>query len=204
MKSPIWLPFGLKPKEKPPQEGPRYADIYERGMAAAVDVTLLYLLLGNFFDYFTALLYHKADRDLLIASQHTQSSLESAHYVWQSGLLSLWMLNTCIQLAIIGVFILGCQFTWNTTPGKWVFGISIRRRSDLALPERWRYIVRYLAYIPSAFVFFVISFNRQRRGLHDKIAGTVVIHTRPEGWYWQQVKALYARLRGRQSDAPVE
>lgn len=198
---PFWLPFGLKPKEEPIDEGPRYADLYERGLAAAIDITLLFLLLNRFFTYLSQRLYARADRDGLLAAQQAPSSVEAWHHLVMAGLPQLWLLNAALQLLIIGLFVLGCQLTWNTTPGKWLLGLSIRHREDLAMPARWRYVVRYLAYIPGALLFFVISFHKQRRGIHDMLAGTVVIHTRPKGWYWAQVKRGWRKLRGK-SDSP--
>lgn len=190
---PIWLPFGLKPKATETESGPRYADIYERGIAAAVDISLLFLLLRAPFDRFGAWLYAHANRDALVLSQHAATGGEALRYAWQAGLPQLWTLNAVVQLVVMGIFIVGCQWAWQTTPGKYVFGLSIRRQHTLATPEPWRYVLRYVAMAPSAFLFFWISFHKKRRALHDIAAGTVVIHTRPKGWYWQQVKRLWRR-----------
>lgn len=202
----FWLPFGLKPKaENPEEEGTRYADLYERGVAAAIDVGALYLLLNDLFTYVTMQFYGRADRASLIAAQEAESGGDALRHAWEAGLPQLWLINGGLQIAIIGLFIVGCQLTWNTTPGKWLLGISIRRR-DLELPEAWRYVLRFFAYIPSAPLFFWVSFNKKHRGIHDMISGTVVIHTRPRGWYWLQVKRLWRRLRGRdvESGLPIE
>lgn len=200
---PIWLPFGLKPKEKLVREGPRYADLYERGIAAAVDVTLLFALLSRLFDYISARVYRHADGAELMRAKGVPLS-EGWQHFWASGFPQLWLGNALLQMLVLGFFIVGCQCAWNTTPGKWLMGISIRRRSDLAVPEKWRYMVRYVAMVPSALLFFIISFNRQRRSLHDMLTGTVVIHLRPEGWYWEQVKRGYRWLRAKGSNPPVE
>jgi len=202
---PIWLPFGLKPKEPLADEGPRYADLYERGMAAAVDITLLFMLLEKLFNYLTTRFYQQADTEQLVEAGQAISTATALEHAWAAGLPQLWMLNALLQVVILGAFVVGCQLVWNTTPGKWLLGLSIRRSKDLELPERWRYILRFIAYIPCAFLFFLISFNKKRRGFHDRIAGTVVIHTRPKGWYWVQVKRGYRRLRhGPASATPVE
>lgn len=194
MKS-ILLPFGLKPEKTKPETGPRYADLYERGLAAAVDVSLLFLLLNRIFTFITQSFYARIDREVLVQARDA-SGFEALALAWEAGLPQLWMINALVQIAIMGAFIVGCQLGWHTTPGKWLLGISIRRRRDLELPEPWRYVLRYFAYIPSAPIFFIVSFNKQRRTLHDMIAGTVVIHTRPQGWYWGQVKRLWRKLRG--------
>ncbi len=194
---PIWLPFGLKPKEKKTEDGPRYADLYERGIAAAVDVTLLFLLLSRVFDKISGWFYRHADHDQLMLAEKAESSWEAWHYAWASGLPQLWLANALLQVMVLGLFMVGCQSVWHSTPGKWLLGINVRRRRDMGTPETWRYALRYLALIPSALLFFIVSFNKQRRGLHDMIAGTVVIHLRPEGWYWEQVKRGFRWLRAK-------
>ena len=203
--NPIWLPFGLKPKKTTTEEegAPRYVDIYERGLAAAVDVCLLFFMLRWLFDLITVYFFRMANQQDLRLAQQAATTLEAAQHAWDSGFPQLWLLNALVQILILGVFFVGSQVAWGTTPGKWLMGISIRRR-DLSPPEPWRYVLRYLAYIPSAPLFFWISFNKKRRTIHDLIAGTVVIHTRPKGWVWMQVKRGYRWLRNRASATAVE
>ena len=198
----FWMPFGLKPRAPENDEGPRYADIYERGLAAAIDITIMFTLFNGLFTYVTRWFYRQADAQALLAADKAQNAAEALQLFWASSFIQLWLANAVFQLGLIGMFIVGGLVTWHTTPGKWLMGISIRRRSDMEYPETWRYVLRYLAYIPSAPLFFWLSFNKQRRSIHDVIAGTVVIHTRPKGWYWQQVKRLYRRVREKLSATP--
>lgn len=201
---PFWLPFGLKPKEQKQDDGPRYADIYERAMAMAVDVSLLFMLLRVPFGWVMAKFYDHTDMELLAQAQQAESVVSTVQLLWQSGLPQLWLLNAAFQIGVMGMFIVGCYLKWHTTPGKWLFGISVRRR-DLSRPEAWRYALRYLSLLPSAPLFFLMSFNKRHRALHDMMTGTVVIHTRPKGWYWQQVKRLWHKWRGApESATPVE
>jgi uncharacterized RDD family membrane protein YckC len=196
------FPFGIKPKPEP--DGPRYADLYERGAAAAVDVSILFLLLYDLFNYIwdrlrIGLIDHTIE-------PHVQTLGDLLRYMWEVGFPQVYGLNALIQLSIIGLFVVGSQFVWHTTPGKYLFGISIRRAGTLEEPADWRYVLRYIAYLVGAPTFFLISFNKQRRGLHDRIAGTVVIHTRPKGWYWDQVKRGFRKLFGKKDEStpPVE
>ncbi len=198
MKPNFWMPFGLLPKKNEPKpEGPRFADLYERGVAAAVDFTIIYLVLHDLFNAAASYLYGQADHALLQQGVNAPHLAEKMQLFWQSGLLHWWLVNALFQILLIGLFIVGSQLYFHTTPGKYLLGLSVRRKDTLELPSVAQYVLRFVAYIPAAPLFFIITFNRQRRGLHDRIVGTVVIHTRPDGWYWQQVKRGFYWLRAR-------
>ena len=68
---------------------------------------------------------------------------------------------------------------WATTPGKRIFGMYILR-SDGSKLSPLRAFGRWLAYIPSFALllvgFLMIAFRHDKRGLHDLLAGTVVVY----------------------------
>lgn len=188
--NPFWSPF--QPKKKPDETGPRYGEVLDRAVASAIDLGLLYLVFNNLFRWVSAILYANIDGALLTqAESHMEASQKIALFI-QSGAAGMWLLNSLLQLTILGVFIVTMQCAWGTTPGKWLMGLRIVRRGNFETPSHWRYIVRFLAYIPAALPLMIgilwASFNKERRGWHDMIAGTVVLNIRPRGWYWQQCK----------------
>ena len=188
-----------KGKPKPPHEEPYFADIYARAMAAALDFSLIYLLLNTPFRLLTSRLYRHVDTQLLSKAQLAQGA-EMYRLLWESQLPFWWLVNASIQLLLIGAFVVGAQWVWGVTPGKWLLGLRVVRYPSLEKPSRWRYLLRFLAYIPSAGSFMIgvfwASFNAQHRTWHDYIAGTAVLNDRPPSWYWQKAKALYKKLRG--------
>jgi uncharacterized RDD family membrane protein YckC len=195
------LPFWLRKKEEDPN-AIRYADLYERVMAAAVDATLLFLLFQNIFYAMTRRLYQHANMEQIELSQNAPDMATALYHFWQSGMVHLWLINCLVQAVVMGVLYVGCQVVYRTTPGKWLLGLSIRMADTLEEPPHWRYLLRYVALIIGAPLFMVMSFNRRHRGVHDMIAGTAVIHLRPKGWYWEQTKAQFRRLRGRKNNLP--
>lgn len=198
---PIWLPFGLTPK--PDNGGIRYADMMARSVAAAIDLVILFTFLSDGFQWLTAYLYGGIDRALLNAAHEAPGSAEALRLTWQSGLPQLWLVNSAIQVAVIGAIIVTVQCVFHTTPGKWLLGLKILRANTMEAPSRLRYALRFLAYIPSALPLMLgviwASFNKERRCWHDMLVGTVVIHTRPQHWLWYDLKRgaiwLWKRLR---------
>lgn len=69
------------------------------------------------------------------------------------------------------------------TPGKMLVNARIVDHATGRPASLRQYVIRYLAYLPSAIPLFLgciwVAFNNRRRGWHDLIAGTAVIH--PEG-----------------------
>ncbi|HEX8180289.1 MAG TPA: RDD family protein [Pyrinomonadaceae bacterium] len=65
------------------------------------------------------------------------------------------------------------------TLGKWVTGLRIERRDGEPidfLRALLRHTVGYLvALVPFGLGFLLAAFNREGRGLHDRIAGTIVV-----------------------------
>ena len=82
------------------------------------------------------------------------------------------------------IFIGYCAVSWSVfgqTVGKLLFGLRVVR-PDGKNPHLLRSIVRVLAYgLSSIFYigFAMVLFTRDRRGLHDYIAGTYVVYTWP-------------------------
>lgn len=196
----------LKPAPKPVDpNAPRYADVYGRAVAGALDLALIYYLIGWMFPIINGWLAPMLDVEML-ATAKPEHYGEVISIAWHGGLIGFFMANCVIQFVIIGIYWVGCQAAFHTTPGKLLFGYSIVRNDDHSQrPTNSQYVWRYLAYLPSCaplmLGLFFAMFRKDRRALHDRIAGTAVLSVRPKGWYWAKVKRLFA---GKASSAPVE
>jgi uncharacterized RDD family membrane protein YckC len=196
-------------RTKPEPVGPRYGDIMERAVAAGIDLWVFYALFFDLFRWISTKLYAYADPALLEQARETPQVGVALVLLWKAGAVQLWFLDCVVQFLIIGVLVVGMQMIWQATPGKWIMGLKIVRRGTLAPVARWRYVLRYLAYLPSLGPLMLgmiwASFNHERRTWHDIIAGTVVHQTRPRGWYWAQVKRggrwVLGRVRGQRAEA---
>ena len=99
--------------------------------------------------------------------------------IWSNSAINLAVGATLSFLFLIGYF----AFFWSLvgfTPGKAVMGLKIVRKDGAKLSFR-RSVLRFFAYwisaIPLFLGFFWVLWDPNRRGWHDKIAGTQVLFT---------------------------
>jgi uncharacterized RDD family membrane protein YckC len=194
------FPFGLKPK--PIDDGPRYADIYERGFAAVLDMILIFFLFGWLFRWQMGLVYSHMDYVALSKINPQLGIVSIVKQLWDAGVVYWWFVNFAVQALIIGVIYVLYQIKFDSTPGRWLLGLKIVHRDAHDKPmETWRYVLRFAAYAvsvaPLMLGLFWAAFRKDRRTFHDFIAGTVVLNTRPRGWYWQQIKRGFRYVKGR-------
>lgn len=192
--------------KRPVQEGPCYGDLYERGLAAALDVTCIFFLFNWLLSRIQDRIYAHIDHVKFRALDTKHGYDVMFQQLLEANFIQMWLLNIAVDTLIIGIIYVSFQSIYHTTPGRWVLGLKVVRHGAHEAPiSPARYILRYLAYIPSCGFFMIgllwSSFNRQRRTWHDSIAGTDVISLRPPGWYWQQMKRGYRKLRGKPSVA---
>ncbi len=189
-----------------------YADVMERTVAWALDLVLLYYILRSLFDRLAMVVFRHDDPstiDLVKRSNFNQllrdgqTAIDSGQsgYLIGSPALHLYLTDLVAEFFLLGLIVIGAQCIYGNTPGKWLLGLKIARRTTHEPISRWRYLLRYLAYIPSVgFLMLGVvwaHFNSERRTVHDIIAGTVVLQTRREGWYWNKVKQGYRWVKNK-------
>ena len=83
-----------------------------------------------------------------------------------------------LQFAVGVVYTIGFWIAQGATPGKMAVGIRITT-VDGGDIDFGRALLRYIGYIASAIILLIgyvmIGFTREKRGLHDYIAGTKVV-----------------------------
>ncbi len=196
-----WLEEKARVRPRPKRPPSPYGSFYERMMASAIDMAVIFSLFHETFQQMSARLYAQIDPLAIEQFYKVQTISEFFDFAWRSGFAALWMINFTLQIILIGVVFLGCQMLFKTTPGKWLLGLKLTTRDGVTFPPAWRLVLRYLAYIPSCaplmLGIFWIMFDKQSRGWHDMISGTQVMTLRPEGWYLAQLKRGYHWIRKR-------
>lgn len=194
---PILSILGLRPK--PLEEGPRIAPLNDRCIASAIDLLLMLVLLGHLTGFMTDAVYTSYGMPSPNAMPVAANFQQFGELIWQTRYP--WLISNFLTVLLMGLAYVSCQHAYGTTPGKWMFGIRIVDAATLEPIQGWRYGVRFMAYAPSAapfmIGFFAGIFSKRNRTLHDVIAGTVVICTRPKGWAREKIKEGYRYLKAK-------
>ncbi|GEM_PF-1644108 len=182
-----WRAFLAIPHSREyPSEGPRYAAFRDRLFASSLDTLLLFMLLLGVFVDLERWVHEVMDapRMAMVVMQHQGAGDVSglSQSLAESGSLDAFLVNMALQLLIIGLCFVGMWWQFNTTPGKWLLGLKIVDAETLEEPSTKQYIIRFLGFFvslpPFLLGFMAIGWSKRKQSWHDRLAGTVVIHTR--------------------------
>jgi uncharacterized RDD family membrane protein YckC len=164
------------PTEKIPQPVilGRYAGFFSRGAAYLLDRLITFgisFVIMLVIDYFLS---------LFRIDQRLESLSEDAMLY---AALALLLSTISIYLLVGIVYNVGFWLLSGQTPGKRVMGVRVirtdgtRLRLGNALRRQVGYWISGIFYLG----FLWILFDNKRQGFHDKLAGTVVTYSWPEG-----------------------
>ena len=88
-----------------------------------------------------------------------------------------------VAISFLLLYYLGFWMLAGQTPGKWLMGVRIVRTDGERLLFRSA-LVRLLGYLLSFFLFLGylwVLYDNRRQAWHDKLAGTIVVYSWPEG-----------------------
>ena len=161
-------------KTEPPVILGRYAGFFSRGVAYVLDrlicfgITFLIMLV---IDYLLSLF--RIDQKLDSLSQDAALT----------ALLAILLSSVGIYFLVSVIYNIAFWLLSGQTPGKRVLGVRVMRTDGtrLKLGNALRRQVGY--WISSIFClgFIWILFDNRRQGWHDKLAGTIVTYSWPEG-----------------------
>jgi uncharacterized RDD family membrane protein YckC len=146
-----------------------YAGFWVRVWASIIDTVLFGLLLMPVFALTMGdAQWSSIERDGMHASTMSFQSMG------MSGGVSV-LLNYILPAIVVIIF-----WTYKSaTPGKLLLKIRIVDAKTGGKPSTVQWLIRYIGYYVSAFVFMLgfiwVGFDRRKQGWHDKLASTVVI-----------------------------
>jgi uncharacterized RDD family membrane protein YckC len=146
--------------------GVRYVGFWARCLASLIDTIVVLCLISPLAYVFDVDTHTDLGPNFDLSALYRETSLMSVTLNW----------------VLPAVAILAFWFARGATPGKMVIRAEIVDAETLEPPARQKLVARYLGYYVSTLVlclgFLWIAFDPRKQGLHDKIAGTVVIRKR--------------------------
>lgn len=106
-------------------------------------------------------------------------ALTIAAFALTLGVTPLVYLPILLSLA----YSAGFESRFGATPGKMVFGLKVRMANGGPVTLQagvGRYFGHWVSAMMFGIGFLMIGFTPQKRGLHDLMAGTIVVHERSE------------------------
>jgi hypothetical protein len=144
--------------------------------ASTIDCFLSSLLLLPFYAIFERISGSDKVRKLLasgVSPQNIPHDLLIESAIRQMASISL-------QMIIITIAVMLFWFYKSATPGKMILKMKIIDAITGGKPTRKQFFIRYFGYIlstlPIGLGFMLMYYDKRHQGLHDKMAGTLVVY----------------------------
>jgi uncharacterized RDD family membrane protein YckC len=192
------LLFPFAKREPTPRD--RFAGYQARIFATTIDLSCLFFLLYEPFSWLSRIIYGDLAPSEVMAQGANISWQQAVDLYSTPKIATLATINFLIQICVIAILYSSCQLGFGTTPGRYLIGIKLVDANTEQDPSLFQFIRRFFGYFislpPLMLGYMWIIWDAKRQTWHDKVAGTVMLDMRPEGWYWAQVKRLYHKIRG--------
>ena len=158
-------------------ENKRYAGFWVRLVASLIDDIFLYIV-NSIVMSVILFAYYGSQLDLNWLTDFQNSLTVDNSQVW--SFLGIIFLAYLVGLAVTIAYYTITIGKWGRTLGKAALKIKVVKH-DGSRVSYWRALGRSLAYYLNGFTlyigFLIIAFTKEKRGLHDYIADTIVIKT---------------------------
>lgn len=185
--------------------GVTYCSFTQRMNATALDMLFLFFLLYPITYLLSLIVYGDNNFNAIlleIQSQyppHTQPTKEEFKAILdRHQFIERFIINNLLGLVIFGIIYSYFWTKLGATPGKWLLGYKIVDAKTLGPISKKQSILRFIgcimAGLPFLIGFFMVAFTKRNQGLHDLIAGTVVIETSPDFRIIDNIRLAWSKL----------
>ena len=154
--------------------GDGYLGFWKRVLASLIDNVIVAILLAPLGSLLLSL-FHAQAQGLPELGEFDDLADVAAKLAPANGSIQVMAIESLVTAL---AFILLWRYL-GTTPGKMVFQARVVDARTFEKPSLGQSTLRYLGYIPAILLFMggfiMVAFDRQKRGLHDVIAGTLVV-----------------------------
>ena len=167
----------MKLEEKEKTHNIRYAGFWVRFLATWVDMLILVVPL-------VLVVYLISGGGLIDLSAFSESLVRAQQGETLSAAQALPQVDTSwellLEFLVAAITVLFWRQWAGATPGKKLLGIYVVDAKSYDEINNKQAIVRYISYIASSLPiglgFLMVAFHKEKRALHDILAGTVVIY----------------------------
>ncbi len=164
-----------------------FPQFFTRMISLLLDLVALSLAVNPLMYYITVFLFNFNFKDFLLENNLHFNGYEDFSVILSSEAFGRYMTYSkfgIYYLEIIGIQFILCSiyfiFFWTkfgTTPAKFFFKVKIVDYKTFEKPTLYQSSIRYISYLLMPISVFYVLFKKERRALHDIIAGTIAIKT---------------------------
>ena len=155
-----------------------YAGFWKRVAAAILDGIILYIPNMLIVKAFGGDAAQAKLTQAILAAPGDMHAMMTAYGQFYSSMMTASLITTALAWLYFSV----CESSnWQATVGKLALGIRVTdlQGNRISFPRALgRYPAKFLSYITLCIGFLMVAWTRRKQGLHDMIAGTLVLNGR--------------------------
>lgn len=171
----------------------KYATLNRRMMAVSIDMLVITLILNPLMSFLEKLVYMGRTPYMAIMDYSQNNYVEGqtvditdlVNLFISEGLFGKFLIMQLIPFLILGAYFAFCWAKFTYTFGGYLLSISVRLDDDSQskisfLRSILRFLASFLCYFTLGIGYIMLSFNRKRQAIHDKICKTIVAEQKPD------------------------
>lgn len=143
-----------------------------RMLAQVIDLIIMGILFSPIVPLFNSFYYTPKMLEIM---QSPTAKLD----LTPSQVIDIMLPSSLFQLGLLATYCLVFWLLWSATPGKRIFSMHIVDAKTFKKPTAFQFVLRLIGYgvslLPLGLGFLSVHFSSRKQGLHDYIAGTVVV-----------------------------
>ncbi len=186
-------------EERPNEQVVNYSSLNRRIIAAAIDLFILILIIAPIMTPVSSFIFAGRDAEVLLNELSTEAGSETVvtgimilNKLTAENFFQKYFTIQLITFFIMALYTLGFWMYMGATPGKWACACKIVDAHTYEKLSLFQALSRLVTYVPSGLFlglgFVMIAFSKTNQGLHDKVAGTIVINFKHDFKKFEQLR----------------
>lgn len=171
----------------------KYTTLNKRMMAISIDMLLVTLVLNPVMALLEKFVYMGRTPYMALVEYAQNADVKSdtiditgvVNLFIGEGLLGKFLFMQLIPFIILGIYFIYCWSKYGRTFGGYLLSIAVK--TDAEVPEMiskkrafFRFLASFLCYLTLGIGYLILSFNKKRQAIHDRICRTIVVEEKPD------------------------